>query len=219
MAVLLLRHMESEKNIMNTFSSLSNNEVLTDNGIKYCDRASELIYDFAQNNTLSVNCIYCAKSIRAEMTANVLAKKFGIGIKSYEELCSNRSGNLRGKSEQEALKLNPIFMKQLSLFRAGIFSSYNFIKIYKREDKHDFEFRVINCVEKILLNDTGDLQIIVLHHSSLTATVINYARKYYNYPSDFYGHVACDLGNIYLVDNNDIILCNESPERLLSIKL
>ena len=49
--------------------------------------------------------------------------------------------------------------------------------------------------------------------------MINYARKFYNYPSNFYGHVACDLGNVYLINNDEIVLCNEPPEKLLSIEL
>ena len=219
MAILLMRHMESEKNINRTFSSISNEECLTTKGEKDCYIIAETIKEFVTKNKLNVKNIYSANSIRARTTASVIAEKLGLSVMAFDELCSNKSGELLGKSEVEANRINPLFIKQLTLFRAGLFSSYDFVKVYRREDKHEFEKKVSTCIEQITLNDKGDLQIFVLHHSSLTAIMINYARKFYNYPSDFYGHVACDLGNVYLINNDEIVLCNEPPEKLLSIEL
>ena len=217
--LLIIRHLESEKNILNQFSSTDDVEQLTAKGLKQGEEVAKAIYDFIVSNGLSVTNVYCANSRRAKLTATYIAKVLGVNIMAFDELRSNNSGELKGKAEGEAWEINPLFMKQLSLFRAGIFSSYDFVKISEREDKHEFEFRVMQCIESILKIDSGTLQVIVLHHSSLTATIIYYARKYYNYPMSFYGHIACELGNIYLIDNKDILLCNEPASKLLEVKI
>lgn len=207
--LLILRHLESNKNIHQQFSSMEDREELTSNGMLMGHTAANYISMFVENHSYKVKKIYCANSTRAIKTAKIIADKLGVETYAFDELRSNNSGSLRGKSEFEAQKINPIFMKQLKLFRAGIYSSYNFVDVFNREDKHDFEKRVNKCIEKILAEDLGTLKIVVLHHSSLTATIINFARKFYNYPLEFYGHVACELGNIYLISENDILLCNE----------
>lgn len=214
-----MRHLESEKNILSKFSSVDDVEQLTPEGIKLGKDVAKAIYHFIVSNDLSVKNVYCANSRRAKLTATYIAEVLGVNTMPFNELRSNNSGALKGKAEGEAWEINPLFMKQLSLFRAGIFSSYDFVKVREREDKREFERRVMQCIENILKNDDGTLQIFVLHHSSLTATIINYARKYYNYPMSFYGHVACELGNIYLINNKEILLCNESANKLLEIKI
>ena len=144
MAILLMRHMESEKNINRTFSSISNEECLTTKGKKDCYIIAETINEFVTKNNLNVKNIYSANSIRARTTASVIAEKLGLSVMAFDELCSNKSGELLGKSEAEANKINPLFIKQLTLFRAGLFSSYDFVKVYRREDKHEFEKKGID---------------------------------------------------------------------------
>ena len=217
--LLIMRHFESEKNLRNQFSSTDDLECLTIGGKLQGIRVAETIDRFVKENSLTVTSVYCANSERAKLTALYLADRLGVSIKAYDNLRSNNSGSLKGKNEIEAQKSNPIFMKQLKLFRAGIFSSYEFVKVLEREDKHAFEQRVIQCINNIVACDTGTLQIIVLHHSSLTAAVIHFAREFYHYPVSFYGHVACELGNCYLINQDDILLCNEPASELLKIKV
>ena len=210
MLVLVMRHLESQKNVSKTFSSLNDHEKLTLDGEMTGKKIANDIYEFVKAHDLKVKNVYCANSNRAISTAKIIAELLSVDIRSFDELRSNKSGTLLGKSEQEAASINPLFVHQLKLFRAGLFSSYNFVNVYQREDKHDFEKRVMNCVASIINDDTEELKIIVLHHSSLTATMINIARKIYSYPTDFYGHVACELGNIFLWNSKEILLCNES---------
>lgn len=217
--LLLVRHLESNKNIMKQFSSVDDDEILTNNGMLIGDEVAQDIDFFVNNSGFCVDKIYCANSIRAKETAHVIASKLGVKICAYKELCSNNSGNLRGKSEIEAEIINPVFMKQLKLFRAGIYSSYDFAKVANRENKRDFEKRVNECLDEIIKNDTGSLRIIVLHHSSLTAAIINIARKLYNYPENYYGHVACELGHLYLISKDEIVLCNEPSGALREVRI
>lgn len=215
--VLLIRHLESEKNVKNSFSSNLDNEKLTEFGEDEGKKLADNIYYYVKKNNFKISNVYCAKSTRAISTAKIIADKLNVKIEPFEDLKSNKAGLLKGKKEEEATSLNPTFMKQLKLFRAGVFSSYDFINLFEREDKHDFECRVNACLDSILSNSTEDLIIIVLHHSSLTAIAIRYARLFYSYPNNFYGHIACDLGNIYLIDSNGIIFCNESSSILLEL--
>lgn len=217
MMLLLMRHLESDKNICGQFSSDSDAESLTREGREKAFEVAEEIKYFADRNHLTVNRVYCAASNRAKETAGFIADEFDVQISAFEDLRSNNSGALRGKNEDEALQLNPIFMKQLKLFRAGIFSSYDFEKVSEREDKRSFEKKVNGCLNRIMSGDAGNLRIVIMHHSSLTAAVIRYAREYYSYPKDYYGHVACDFGNIYLMDQDGIILCNEPAPALRKI--
>ena len=206
---LILRHFESNKNIHKQFSSLEDCEELTSNGMSMGHEAAEYIAMFVSTHSYDVKKVYCANSTRSIKTAKIIADRLGVETCAFGDLRSNNSGALRGKSESEAQVINPTFMKQLKLFRAGIYSSYDFANVFDREDKHDFEIRVNSCFEKILAQDPGTLKIVVLHHSSLTAAIIHFARKFYNYPTTYYGHVACELGNIYLISEDDIVLCNE----------
>lgn len=217
--VLVMRHLESQKNICKSFSSHTDHEKLTLNGETLGKTIGENIFRFVQKHNLSVNHVYCANSQRAITTARFIADRLSIDVLPFDALRSNKSGALHGKSEEEAEVINPLFVKQLKLFRVGLYSSYDFVKVYKRENKHDFEKRVIDCLSLITSDTNEDLKIVVLHHSSLTATMIHVARELYNYPSNFYGYVACELGNIYLWNSNSILLCNEPTNRLSSISL
>lgn len=217
--LLILRHLESKKNIEHCFSSDADEEDLTDCGSIKGKEVAEYIDTFVSKHGYSVGTIYCANSKRARNTAKIIADKLNVDVCALDEFRSNNSGALRGKSETEAKKVNPLFMKQLKLFRAGIFSSYDFVKVHDREDKHEFEKRIGNAMQRIKASDDHDIQIIVMHHSSLTAAVISYARKFYNYPKDFYGCVACELGNIYLISDQEIILCNEPASKLEDVIL
>lgn len=217
--ILFIRHLESVKNILGCFSSEDDLESLTEQGKEKGKRIASVICDFVRKNSMEVHNIYCANSERAKITAKIIGQELKVDIKCFDELRSNNSGILKGKTEEESNRINPIFMHQLKLFRAGIFSSYNFVKIDEREDKHDFEQRVDKCIKKIMEDKDESLKIIVLHHSSITAAIINIARKLYGYPSDYYGYVACEFGNIYLVSSEEIILCNDPAERLLTVEI
>lgn len=217
--LLILRHLESSKNTFKKFSAFEDSEGVTEGGLIMGSEIARCIAAFVDEHAYDVSKVYCANSMRARETARIIADKLGVNICALDELRSNNSGVLQGKSETEANVLNPLFMKQLKLFRTGIYSSYDFISVFERENKHDFEKRVNGCLEKIIAVHPETLKIVVLHHSSLTAAIIYFARKFYNYPENFYGHVACELGNIYLISDTEIVLCNEPASALKDVRI
>jgi len=194
MLLLLLRHPESLKNVHNQFSSDTDDELLTSKGMEECLRISEGIRSIISDMNLSCKSIYCANSIRSIETAKVIARALDVSITIEEALRSTKPGVLAGQTEAEARKSNPLFIAQLDLYRAGLFNSYDFNVAQNKEPKRSFEKRVLDCLDKILLDETETIKVVIAHRASLTGILINFARQYYNYPTNFYGYVKLDLG-------------------------
>ena len=221
MKLMILRHVESVKNIIKSFSSVRDEFSLTEEGINVGKKLAKAIKIYMQKYNLHCSAIHIANSVRARETAKLINQEITCPqIIEWDDLRSTKSGVLLGKTETEAKTINPIFIEQLKLFRCGLFSSYNFEKIHEKEDKKDFERRVITCLTTILNDETDSFKIIIVHHSTLTAIMIHFARLYYNYPNDFYGKVDCDVGNFYLLDINKnsgvIELSNASYSELMN---
>lgn len=200
MKLLILRHLESEKNETKSFSSDEDSFPLTAAGRIAGKPLAMAIKKYIDSCSLNCSKIHIAKSTRARETAEILMSEIGNReIVEWEDLRSTNGGIVRGLSEKEAEQADPTFMAQLRLFRCGLFSSYNFEK-GQREDKRKFEKRVSDSINEILKDDKDSLKIVIVHHSTLTAIMIHYARLFYGYPNDFYGKVDCGLGCFYLID-------------------
>src|SRR5205085_4580294 len=117
-----------------------------------------------------------------------------------EALRSTKPGALKGKSEAEAIKTNPEFIEQLYLFRNGLFNAYDFTVADNKEPKKDFEKRVLNCLDAILFDESESVKIVIAHRSSITCILLEFAKKYYNYPRTFSGHILLDLGRLSLIE-------------------
>lgn len=204
MYLILIRHTESEKNINNQFSSENDNEKLTIQGEKEALRLTEDLKLFILNHKLTCLNIYSAKSARAIETAKIISNELKLTLNVEEALRSTNPGVLSGKSEEDAIRSNPEYIKQLYLFRNGLFNAYDFDVAEGKEPKKEFEHRVSNCISKILNDNTENIKIIIAHRSSITSILIEFAKKYYNYPANFSGYIQLDLGHFsILVRNND----------------
>jgi broad specificity phosphatase PhoE len=210
MYLLLIRHTESEKNINNQFSSENDDEKLTEAGEQNALYLVYKIRKFINSHKLFCKNIYSANSARARGTAKILADELHLNLCFEDALRSTKPGFLSGKSEEEALKSNPEYMKQLELFRKGLYNAYNFTVAEGKEPKKEFEKRVSDCIQNILSDKSETIKIIIAHRSSITSILMEFARKHYNYPTNFSGYVQLDLGYISLLkkdkDNNWEIL-------------
>jgi broad specificity phosphatase PhoE len=214
MYLLLIRHTESEKNINNQFSSENDDEKLTLKGKRESLYLSYQIKEFMDLHKLSCKNIYSANSARSRGTSKIIAKELNLNLCFEDALRSTKPGILSGKSEEEAKKSNPEYMQQYYLFRKGLFNVYNFNVPDNKEPKKRFEKRVLGCLTNILLDKSESIKIIIAHRSSITSILMEFSRKYYNYPSDFSGYVQLDLGYISLLkkdeENNwEILKVNE----------
>jgi broad specificity phosphatase PhoE len=201
MYLLFIRHLESEKNLNNSFASFNDDEPLTEAGKAMGEELGDVLSELVKNNNINIKNIYSASSKRGLETAQLLANKLKLPIVSFDELCSSRTGSLQGKSEEEVQKENPNFIKQLELYRKGLLSSYEFEIIEGKESKASLEKRVMDTVNNIINDIDEDLKIVIFHRSSLTACLINYARESYSYPKDFFGFIKLDCGNVTLLTN------------------
>lgn len=207
MDIFLLRHFESIKNTHPTFSSIDDKEELTENGRIQGKLISEDLREIIKLNNWVIKKIYCAESIRAQQSAEIFAQvlSYPVEIQSYRELLSTKSKDIVGKTKEQVRKINPQFIKELSLYDAGLFSSYNFHREYGEKLKKEYEKTVFNCIKKIISNNVEEnIKIIFLHNSSITAAVINYARELCEYPKNYYGKVNADNGKIFWIhkENN-----------------
>lgn len=214
MLLLIIRHTESEKNEKNQFSSEKDDENLTEKGELDTIEIANEISKFIIRNSFKCDNIYSANSIRSIKTAEKIAEKLKVKVKIEEDLRSTRPGVLEGIRKDSVKYTHPEYGYQYYLFEKGVFNVYDFKVPQNKESKKDFEKRVNNCVRRILSDKSEDIKIIIAHRSSITAILLDFARKYHNYPQNFSGHITLDLGYISVLkateDNNwKIIKVNE----------
>lgn len=222
MKIYLLRHFESEKNIRNQLSG-TDEEKLTLKGIQECRKFAQIFAKFCDAQSINLTSIESANSERAKETAHIIAGTLLIDrIIFHSELTSTKAGNIAGKSMDEIKKQDPFFAKYYKLYRAGLLNSYFFDENWKderKENKKEFELRVMECINNIIMkNDKNNAILIVAHRASITAMLINAARKMKIYPDDFYGHVELSIGGLSCisVENNtwEIQFVNLTKEEL-----
>jgi len=196
MYLFIIRHTESEKNVKDDFASEKDLEPLTEKGTNNSAEIANHIAEFIKRKSLISRKIYTANSTRSKETAKEIANKLNLELCVEESLRSIKAGDLEGKSKQEAKDSYPEYMQQYYLFEKGLFNSYDFNAPKNKEPKKDFESRVNNCVDKIISDESENVKIIVAHRSSITTMLLEFAKKYHNYPTLFSGHVLLDLGNV-----------------------
>lgn len=196
MNVLLLRHAEATKNVAASFSRTEGGgDELTAEGrtssLALADSLSAIEIKFG----LSFRKVISSRSPRSAATAEAIATRLKREWAAVDGLESIRSGVLAGKREAEAWTTHPEYMKALTLYRAGLFNSYNIPEFQDKEDKKAFEHRVTAAFEEIVGSDAGDA-VVIAQRSPITAILLHCARRAYGYPRDFFGHVQLDLGCI-----------------------
>jgi broad specificity phosphatase PhoE len=203
MILLLIRHLESEKNIANTFSSSDDFEPLTRSGQAEGMNLANDLARFISYRKLRVGAVYSANSQRARTTAEFIAHRIGVPVLPFDGLVSIGSGQLSGMREEQVEEIEPDLVWKLHLYRAGVYNSYDIRLGSGAESIPDFERRVQKTVSAILAIPDEDLKVIVTHRSPLTATLLHFARSFLNYPNNFYGYIQLDCGKLSFVEKTD----------------
>lgn len=199
-----MRHVESEKNIQKTFSSVTNREQITEVGKIQSINLAKNIAEYAAENKLNISHIYAASSERARMTAYTIASYFKIDVVCDDAFLSvTTDDNLRGKTENEIVKINPKFIEELNLYRCGLFNAYQYSSVADVLKSGTYEKKVIRAFNHIVDQSDETLKVFILHHSSITAILIYIARQMGIYPLNFYGRVEADLGKLYLINHDE----------------
>jgi broad specificity phosphatase PhoE len=193
--VFVCRHAEAVKNQQASFASAGVADDLTDGGTRDASAIARNLSTMVERRGIKIQAVLSSASLRSVRTAEVIAGSFGCLASASAGLDSIRSGVLAGVPEADARRTHPEYMRALSLYRAGLFNSYNIPEFEGKEDKRAFERRVVGAFSEFTAKATGGA-IVVAQRSSITAILIHCARQSGAYPSDFFGHVQLDLGHV-----------------------
>ena len=205
--LIFARHPESVKNVVGAFSSTSGIEQLTPTGdAQSIDILNGLLrFSIIAGVSKGDSVIVSSPCERAITLANRLANAMSSHVIVDDRIKPIDSGSVAGKTETQALVDTPGFMRMLELYRAGVTGS-DHIHGYG-ESLKSFEARIASSITDILNLDKR-LVAVIGHRSSITASLINLARRSLNYPPDFYGYIPLDLGyltSIRVTDVNDLV--------------
>lgn len=210
MDFFLLRHFESEKNVADTMS-LKDEEKLTDKGRTQCVSFASKFKALCDSNNLHITSIESADSIRAKETAQIISKELQCeSVRYWSQLRSTSAGILAGKSLEEIKIEDQFFYYHYWLYRKGVLNLYYMDNNWmdsQKESKKEFEERVMRVLLEITKDmNHNDSKLIVGHRSSITAILIEFARRAGFYPKDFYGSIDLSLGGLswITVDKGDI---------------
>lgn len=219
--ILFIRHVETTKNLNKEFSKEEKEDKLTLLGEQQASKLVSFIKYMIEIKELKKSRIYTSNSYRTVDTGCIISSELNIKIRQIKGLTSYNMGVIGGLTEHETENSYPVFFNQLKLYRNGLLNSYEIDYPLNSENPIQFEKRVENGINVILKDESEDFKIVILHRSVLTATYINFARKYHNYPANFYGFVPIDNGCITLIE---LINCewkfnfiNENPINKITI--
>lgn len=202
MYLLLIRHLESEKNVNEAFSSDADGEPLTTDARRELQSWATILAEWIHASGLSVGNVHSTASRRAVETATGLAQLLNVPVLAHGRLRSTHPGLLAGKSAAEAQQTNPKFMEQLRLYRSGLFNAYDFDVAESKEPKRTFDARVAACITEIMADAQDDVKVVVSHRAPITTILIGAARYGYRYPDNFFGYVELTLGYVSLLERS-----------------
>ena len=116
--ILLIRHVESLKNTLNSCSSLDGNEPLTQYGHYQSEVIARYIAERFGADKASDMAVYCAGDNRSKATAAAVAEALKTDFTIADQLSSFTNANTSGKINHDIFKENPHFEKKLKLYRA-----------------------------------------------------------------------------------------------------
>ena len=150
MILLIIRHGESEADILNVHEGRADFE-LTKRGHKQAEAMAEYV---GKNYPLTK--IYASPLKRAAQTAVHLSSRTGIDILFDEDLMEFNNGLLAGLSHEEADRLYPE-VEDLPVDQA----------VYGQESKTEFRSRAVRALDRILNENEQDSVIAVVTHGGM----------------------------------------------------
>lgn len=196
MLAIFVRHPESTKNIGESFASATAAEPLTPAGHRasweFCRELMSVL-----GSALTNGAVYSSGSARASQFAAIVGQVCGCPIVEDSRLNSIQAGRHAGRPEVAVEADDPAYFSALRLYRAGLLSSDRIP--HRGESLADFEARVRDALSEA--QASGARCVIVCgHRSTITASLIHYARLYHGYPRGFYGYVELPLLSISAVE-------------------
>ena len=151
--IILVRHGQTNTNIKGIIHAVKDDELLNNEGVRQMRETAEKLKNFSPTK------VYTSNEKRTMQSGEVIAKKFGIGLETLDEIGERDWGNFVGKQWQEVEKiLNPMSLEE----------RYTYIPP-NGESWKSFESRLIKAVNKIVEENKNKTTIIVSHGGVIRA--------------------------------------------------
>ena len=150
MKLLLIRHGESEADILNVHEGRADFELTCKGKMQ-----AEAMAIWVMNN-FNVTKVYSSTLKRAKQTAEILSKKINVEIDYRDELMELNNGLLAGMSREEAEEKYPR-IPDLPIH----------MRIYEMESKLEFRYRAEYMLSLMLNENKNDSIIAVVSHGGM----------------------------------------------------
>lgn len=196
-AVAFVRHPETMKNLLQGFGGGSNDNDETDRGRDETDSLIRIMSDAAaEMPSCCSTSVWSSGAPRAARLATSLAKELRAELIPDARFGPIMNGPLSGLTADQVARENPDYFRSVQLHRRGILSGYQ-LK-HPGQSTADFEKQVRQALWDVDAS-RNSLSIILSHKSTIGAAMIYYARKFYDYPSNFYGYIDVPTATVSLV--------------------
>ncbi|MBQ1017934.1 histidine phosphatase family protein [Micromonospora sp. D93] len=208
--LLLVRHLESAKNVRDSFAQSADEDHLTETGRSEAALVGANIAEFLAFLRVTRVRVYCSPAPRTNESVSGLCSRLGVQARELEGLRSIVVPETAGLSLSELRLIDPEAARELNLYRAGLFDTYAMKHVGPLA--RQLERRVNDALLEIL-SAPAEAAVVVAHRSALTAALLGIAREAGYYPKEFFGFLPIDFGASALIrvsDRNvsDIVFAN-----------
>lgn len=209
--IYLLRHTESEKNLMVDFGDIKTPFALTKKGQNHAIELARHIQEILPSK--EPIDIYNSSSSRASETARIIANELKVNQNTIS-LTSVNSGEFRGKKHAEQELIFPEFYKKEKRYCNNLLSGFE-LAYPGGESMIDFQNRIITKFEHII-NSSDTKNILVVCHQSVIGAILNKYKKMKKFEYEF---LHTDLGHfarLELKENKIKLLSYNNSDLLIT---
>jgi broad specificity phosphatase PhoE len=215
--IVLIRHEECQKTLSERFGEMPG-DTITPAGRRRAMTIGRALQQYAKRKSWGIE-LHCASSDRAHQTAAIIQACAAVPIITLR-IVSIDLGPVSGRTAVEITQRFPRFAEALSLYRAGLFNSYDLPFPKGAQSAKGFECHAFEIFRRAIKRSRRELLVFVLHRSPITAILISIARQMRVYPRQFYGVVPMLPGGCFLIQSSGgklkLLKANVQPDKLAS---
>ena len=194
-SAILIRHLESTKNRVESFASRAADETLTAAGQAQAASLAKAVANLAGVLAPLETVVRFAQSARALATVGTVAEVLGATPVPDPTLGSITSPGFEGRTRSDLLMSDLHAARLLDLFRTGLLSADS-VPMFSRTVE---EFERVARHNLDSWSELDGLTIAVAHRSTITALLRGVAEQSLGYPAHFRGHINVNPGSVSLL--------------------
>lgn len=195
---VLVRHVESVKNLKQCYSSQSGSEGLTAVGQAQVGEVVNTVERLWRGRQARAAVVLSAPAVRAEQTARPISDRLSCPQIRVDALAPLTAEGISGRSINEVHGAQPRLGTAVSLYRAGLLSGE--LVPWPAGALKDLYARVIEAACSMEIE--SNFRIVVAHKSTLTALAIFLMRERGGYPSEYYGYLDIPPASVIAISRN-----------------